>query len=390
MQKKLASVVLTGLFMLGVSVNAMAGAPATDLVCTGCVGTTDIANAAVTDTKLGTSAVTNTKIADGAVTDAKISGQISASKIQKLANVVTVATSGGDFTTISAALASITNASDTNRYLIKVMPGIYNESIQMKQYVDVVGSGRENTKITSTANSPTRDYNIATVIGANNTTLKSIWVENTCPNGDYVMAIVNNQSSMSVDDVKVTVNASASEAYGILNYWNSQSYVANSFVSVNSDSSATAGIVALDGSIIDIRNSQIQATGSGTNWTVGVTGWWGGGCKLTVRDSTVTSTGGGSNNAVYNQGCDGGITIINTRAEAVGAGNTNDNNGVGAGGGPLKALTSQIIASGGINNCAVSRWVSSVGGSMIQGPICGTTVKIVNSWDGDGNPIPNQ
>lgn len=147
MQKKLASVVLTGLFMLGVSVNAMAGAPATDVVCTGCVGTTDIANAAVTDTKLGASAVTSTKIADGAVTDAKISGTISASKIQKAANVITVAQSGGDFTSIFAALASLPDP-NTTQVVIKVMPGTYSENtLTMKSNVHLQGAGREVTTV---------------------------------------------------------------------------------------------------------------------------------------------------------------------------------------------------------------------------------------------------
>ena len=64
-------------------------------------------------------------------------------------NTITVAKSGGDFTTVTDALNSITDASSTNPYLIRVMPGIYDESITMKDWVDVEGSGWDNTQITS-------------------------------------------------------------------------------------------------------------------------------------------------------------------------------------------------------------------------------------------------
>jgi hypothetical protein len=57
-----------------------------------------------------------------------------------------VAKSGGDFTTINDALNSITDASDTNGYLVKVMPGVYTEQVTMKQHVDIEGSGELVTK----------------------------------------------------------------------------------------------------------------------------------------------------------------------------------------------------------------------------------------------------
>lgn len=65
------------------------------------------------------------------------------------ANVIVVATSGGDFTNLADALLSITDASATNRYLIKIMPGIYDSQSSgppiMQSYVTVEGSGKLNT-----------------------------------------------------------------------------------------------------------------------------------------------------------------------------------------------------------------------------------------------------
>ncbi len=102
-------------------------------------------------------AVTGAKIATGAVTDSHITGPISASKIQdgvfqkKYANVIVVAKSGGDFTDPVLAVGSITNASSSNPYLVKITSGVYSigsNRLVMKPYVDIEGSGEITTRIT--------------------------------------------------------------------------------------------------------------------------------------------------------------------------------------------------------------------------------------------------
>ncbi len=66
------------------------------------------------------------------------------------ARVIWVADDGtGDFTSLSAALASITDATATKPYVIKIAPGKYteNSNVAMKNYVDVEGSGQGITTI---------------------------------------------------------------------------------------------------------------------------------------------------------------------------------------------------------------------------------------------------
>lgn len=114
-------------------------------------------------------------IQDGAVTDAKITGPISTSKLnvgidagtvaagnhdhdavyqKKYAQVITVSTSGGDYTSLYDAMSSITDASVTKQYLIKIMPGIYQlqnppYNVVCYGYIHIEGSGKNATKLTS-------------------------------------------------------------------------------------------------------------------------------------------------------------------------------------------------------------------------------------------------
>ena len=62
---------------------------------------------------------------------------------KQLGNVVTVAKQHGDFTDPAAAMASITDASEDNPYLLLIGPGVYTLSRQLvaKPYVRIQGSG---------------------------------------------------------------------------------------------------------------------------------------------------------------------------------------------------------------------------------------------------------
>ena len=57
-----------------------------------------------------------------------------------------------DFTSINAALASIPSGlfiggECSAHYLVKVLPGIYNEQVTMLPCVDIEGSGEQTTQI---------------------------------------------------------------------------------------------------------------------------------------------------------------------------------------------------------------------------------------------------
>lgn len=117
------------------------------------------------------------------------------------ANIVIVAKSGGHFSTISAALTSITDNSAANRYLVYVAPGTYTETVTMKSFVDIEGAGELATKITQVGSAS----DTGTVVGASNAELRYLTVENT-GGSTYATAIYNNNSSPRFSHVTVSVS----------------------------------------------------------------------------------------------------------------------------------------------------------------------------------------
>ncbi len=64
-------------------------------------------------------------------------------------NTAQVWPGGAKFTTIQAAIDSITGASPQEQYQVAVGSGTYNENVVMKDYVYVIGSGQDVTIITA-------------------------------------------------------------------------------------------------------------------------------------------------------------------------------------------------------------------------------------------------
>jgi hypothetical protein len=232
------------------------------------IATADIANLAVTSAKIANSAVTATQLANGAVTAAKLgivctagqtlgyttagwacsagtpgptgpqgvqgpagpagaagakgatgtTGPAGPQGIQgptgsgvKYGQVLVVAKSGGNYTSLTAALASIADASATKPYLIKVMPGVYDlagASLQLKPFVDLEGSGMNNTIITSSVlNADNESCVTGTVMMANNSMISRIKVVNVRPAGSDtgVDALVFNNVTARAEEISVLV-----------------------------------------------------------------------------------------------------------------------------------------------------------------------------------------
>jgi hypothetical protein len=97
------------------------------------------------------------------------------------ANVIVVAQSGGNFTSVAAALASISNPSATNRYLVWVAPGVYTETnlSHVRQYVHLRGAGPNATVVTSARTNNAPNDTAATARIDDNGRISDLTIRNT-------------------------------------------------------------------------------------------------------------------------------------------------------------------------------------------------------------------
>jgi hypothetical protein len=229
---------------------------------------------------------------------------LQAEKTKGYANVVVVAKSGGDYTTISDALNSITTASVSNYYLIKVMPGVYNERVVMKEYVDIEGSGELNTKITYTGSSTLSQ---ATLKGANNAELRTLTVENT--GGDnFSIAIYNDSTSPRL--TQVTASASGgTQSFGVSNTSSSSPVMTDVSATASGGSNNNTGVY---NGLSSPEMTNVRASASGGTQSYGVYNY---GSSPKMMDVSASASGGTNNRGVYNNGSSPVMTNVSASAE---------------------------------------------------------------------------
>ncbi len=125
-----------------------------------------------------------------------------------------MAKANGKFTDPVAAVNSITEASASNPYLMVIGPGVYTftSQLQMKEYVEIPGSGCNVTRITGAIS--TEEYSTsAVIIGASNAAICSLKVENI--GGRYrSIALYDNSTSPTLTDVTATASG-GTYSYGV-------------------------------------------------------------------------------------------------------------------------------------------------------------------------------
>ena len=292
-----------------------------------------------------------------------------------LKNVITVAKANGKFTDPVAAVNSISDASVDNPYLVVIGPGVYTitQTLVMKPFVDIAGSGANVTKIKgaiSTGSAATS----AIISGASYSALSSLTVEN---NGGSTYSIALYNSHVNYATVS-NVTARANNGTQSRAVFNENAYITMTNITTHVVNGVTQiGVHNTDTSIVKITNLYAYTYGGTNNF--GVYNVASGGCWLT--DVTTNVYGGVNNYGVYNNSSN----IRMTGVHAEGIGGTGNNYGVYNDSSYPKILRSTMNGSIGLYSTGGTTIVSQ---STILGGVSGAgTKKCVGCDDGNGNAL---
>ncbi|MFT5478935.1 MAG: pectin methylesterase-like acyl-CoA thioesterase [Planctomycetota bacterium] len=136
------------------------------------------------------------------------------SQVAVSANVIDVATSGALFSSIATAVASIDDSSASNPYIVRVAPGIYDESQQTRvpSFVRLEGAGAGVTILQINLNG---SFALgAAVILADDVVISGLTVHNTSNSGNAIgISATGVSSRTALEDVEVLVDGPGGNAH---------------------------------------------------------------------------------------------------------------------------------------------------------------------------------
>jgi pectin methylesterase-like acyl-CoA thioesterase len=247
------------------------------------------------------------------------------------AHVVWVAKSGGNFTSVQAALASITTNSASQPYVIKIAPGAYVEAggIAMKDHVDLEGSGTDNTTITCACAGPTTPF------------------------ADGSSATVRIDGLFVTEVRDLTVQNTGSGVYSV-GVW-------------------SAGAAYLSG--VSLRDVNISAVGGDGNY-----GLWSQAAKIRMDGGTITATGSATSVESAGVGNMGGGTMILRNVTLIGDNGGATGYGADNEGGSFLKVTNSILEGTG-NAVHAFQAYTYLSDSAVGGQMSGANFRCIGVYD---------
>jgi hypothetical protein len=194
-------------------------------------------------------------------------------------------------------LAGITDADSTKPYMLKIEPGIYDVQttpIQMKQFVDIEGSGENVTILTGSISDGYAPAS-GVVKGADNAEIRLLKIRNKSA-GSNIAAFYNNNSSPEITNVtleaadgylsyglynvtssptlsKVSISVTGKDnSFGIYNLRVSSPKMHDVFISASGASSSNTG-VGNDNSSPEMANFTITVSGTSYSDNTAISNW---------------------------------------------------------------------------------------------------------------------
>ena len=321
--------------------------------------------------------------------------------------VIWVADDGsGDFTSLSGALAAIGGsgpqdlppATALRPYLIRIAPGLYNETspVTLESFVDVEGSGQGITTVTCACGSSVFGAAAATVSAGNiSAEIRHLTINNTGPS-DYSLGVLTlGVTNESFSMLHVTVNATGTASnYTVFN--SASSPAMNNVTATATVGTGNTAIFNSSSSSPSMNNVTATAAG-GYN-----TGVYNSYASPSMNNVTATATGGTGNNGVAN----GSASPSMNNVTATATGGTGNNYGVDnftsspsmnnvtatASGGTLsRGVNNQSSSSPTIRNSSLtgstnsirndSGSASDVADTILNGVATGGTLRCVGVYD---------
>ena len=212
------------------------------------------------------------------------------------AGSVLVEPGGATFTTITAALASIGDASLKKQYVVYVGAGTYNEVVTCKSWVFIQGADTESTIVSAPG---TMVFgNKGTVIGASNAAIQNLTVESSGigPKSWAMAVTADNVTNFDVENCQLISSDPSGDATQVglavdfaTGAHSSVVYLAYSSILVDEGNGQgqPLGVYAANSTFLQVTNSKVVARGG----VAGLGGAAGFKANLVVDDSYVEGAG---------------------------------------------------------------------------------------------------
>ena len=191
-------------------------------------------------------------------------------------NIITVKTSGGDFSNPVDAMNSISNSSEENPFLILMGAGTFtlaaNSQLIIKPYVHILGSGSDQTIIAGSRSSSTLNDNAggSLILGASGTSIKGLSVNNTTDNNDTVSGVIFFQDSeASMEDIIIHQSGSTYKLHGLIAV-NSTVTLSNITITLDSGTNYSYGAYFQNNSVVKAEGMTIQVSSTGGTTARGI------------------------------------------------------------------------------------------------------------------------